>query len=100
MLILKVLLLVNESGSGRSASMVRKVNNGCILADYLSRQESLSSSLTPQQVYFAKAYIDFISAVYGQSNIREILEQVTGKNYTLEGYLLGRMWEKSWEISD
>ena len=45
--------------------MIRKVNDGYIFKDCLSRaKESFKTSLNPTQVYFVKAFIDFVASVY------------------------------------
>ena len=43
-------------------------------------------------MYLVKAFVDFVSVVYGNER-EKILEQVKGKSYQLEGYLLARMWQ-------
>jgi hypothetical protein len=73
--------------------MVRKVNDGLILKDILSRaQTAFTNCSNINQAYLLKAFIDFAATVYN-NEIDLLLQQVAGINFELESYLLARLWE-------
>ncbi len=80
LLLLKILMEVYK-GAERNRAMVRKVNDGLILKDILSRaQTAFDSNPNPNQAYLVKAFIDFVATVYIHE-IDQLLEHVTGLNY-------------------
>lgn len=82
LLLLKTLMEVYK-GAERNQAMVRKVNDGFILKDILSRaQAAFSSNPNPNQAYLVKAFIDFVATVHAHE-IDQLLEQVTGLNFEL-----------------
>jgi hypothetical protein len=92
LLLLKILMEVYK-GAERNRAMVRKVNDGLILKDILSRaQTAFSSNPNLNQAYLVKAFIDFVATVHVHE-IDQLLEHVAGLNFELESYLLGRLWE-------
>jgi hypothetical protein len=92
LLLLKILLEVYKSAEGYR-SMVRKVNDGLILRDILSRAKvAFSSNPNPNQAYLVKAFIDFVATVHS-NEIDLLLEHIAGASFELEAYLLGRLWE-------
>jgi hypothetical protein len=63
--------------------MVRKVNDGFILKDILSKaQTAFSSNPNPNQAYMVKAFIDFVATVYS-NEIDLLLQHVSGANFEL-----------------
>jgi hypothetical protein len=64
MLLLKTLLEVYNS-CPNNRTMIRKVNDSMILKDCLSRaEEAFKNSLTSNQTFLIKAFIDFVGVVY------------------------------------
>lgn len=63
--------------------MIRRVNDGIILKDILSKaQIAFSNCPSENQAYLIKAYIDFVATVY-INEIDQLLEHVSGINFEL-----------------